>query len=68
MDEDYSKREIDGFIANIAGSLSRIEAQTINTNGRVTRIEKVILIATTAAVVYLVTKQSPLLDFITPFL
>jgi hypothetical protein len=51
MDKPYSKREIDqlfqavkkeddDFKFNISASLTRIESQTVMTNGRVTKLER----------------------------
>ena len=39
MEDDYSKREIDVFMKDIREQLDRIEAQTIKTNGRVSKLE-----------------------------
>jgi hypothetical protein len=54
-EDDYSNRELDGKFDHISGALARIEAQTTKTNGRVTRLEKVALIAATGATVYFAT-------------
>lgn len=47
MDEPYSKRELDHFFQELNAHLShqdealmRIEAQTMKTNGRVTKLEQ----------------------------
>jgi hypothetical protein len=39
MDIEYSNREIDRMFKEIQDTLSRIEAQTIKTNGRVNNLE-----------------------------
>lgn len=39
MEEEYSKREIDVFMQEIRDTLQRIEAQTMKTNGRVSKLE-----------------------------
>lgn len=40
MEQDYSKREVDEKFGDIQASLTRIEIQTVKTNGRVTELEK----------------------------
>lgn len=67
-DPDYSNREIDRMFSEITQSLDRIEKQTTKTNGRVTRLEKVVLVASTAAIVYLTLTKSSFLGLISPFL
>lgn len=62
MEEDYSKREIDEKFTDIKEALVRIEAQTSKTNGRVTRLEKILLISGTVIIVLLVTSGSELLQ------
>lgn len=39
-DHPYMNRELDEMFGDIKGSMSRIETQTIRTNGRVTVIER----------------------------
>lgn len=39
LEDRYSNREVDVFFKEIGASLGRIEAQTIKTNGRVTKVE-----------------------------
>lgn len=62
MEENYSKRELDEFIKDIHGALLRIEVQTSKTNGRVTFIEKILLVAGTVIAVLLLTNGSKLLE------
>lgn len=57
----YSKREQDEKWAEIANALSRIEIQTTTTNGRVTRLEKIITVVVTAIAVLSVTRMPELL-------
>ena len=40
MDQPYTNRELDHHFAEIKETLARIEAQTIRTNGRVTKCEE----------------------------
>lgn len=42
--KDYSNRELDSHFIIVKETLDRIERQTIKTNGRVTKLEKNILI------------------------
>lgn len=51
MEKPYSNREIDAYHKVIAESLTRIEAQTIKTNGRVTKLERFSTIVLTALAV-----------------
>lgn len=39
MNENYTNREIDSHFKEIKETLSRIETQTIKTNGRVSKLE-----------------------------
>lgn len=57
----YSNRELDHNFSDIKETLSRIETQTTKTNGRVTRLEIVILVMGTAIAVLLTTNSSELL-------
>lgn len=60
----YSNREIDERFKAIAAALTRIEAQTIKHNGRMTRMERVLLIVGTAVVVLLVVNGSPFVSLL----
>ena len=50
-EQDFSNREITSMFEHITEQLKRIEAQTVKTNGRVTRLEtwRTIIQATGAA-------------------
>lgn len=52
----YTKREQDEQWARIANALSRIEIQTTTTNGRVSKLEKHMLVVGTAIAVLIVIK------------
>lgn len=41
---DYTKREMDAIITDIKEGLSRIEAQTVKHNGRLSKVERYLLI------------------------
>lgn len=64
FDTRYQNREIDEKFRDIKETLGRIETQTTRTNGRVTKIERALLIIGTATVVLLVTNGSNLLTFL----
>lgn len=64
MNEDYNNKTLDHIFGDIKDSLNRIEAQTIRHNGRLTRLEKIMLILGTAVVVVLVVNGSELVNFI----
>jgi len=49
IDEEYSNRALDLIFNEIRESLIRIENQTKKTNGRVTRLEKILLIVGTVS-------------------
>lgn len=63
MNDDYSKREIDHFVKDIKETLERIEIQTTKHNGRLSKVERILLILGTAVGVLLVTNGSQLLGF-----
>jgi len=64
MDSDYSKREIDEMIRDIYKSLERIEVQTTKHNGRMSRVEKILLIVGTVVAVLLFTSGSEFFSFL----
>ena len=64
MEQDYSKREIDHFMKDITGQLSKILEQTTRHNGRLTRVERILLVMGTAIVVLMATSGSELVSFI----
>lgn len=64
MENDYSKRELDHMFKDIIESLDRIEEQTVKHNGRLTRVEKVLLILGCITATLLVTNGSQLVSFI----
>lgn len=63
MTEDYSKREIDHFMNDIRLTLTRIEEQTLKTNGRVTLLEKIVLIVGCITGTILLMNGSELISF-----
>jgi hypothetical protein len=63
-EQNYSKREIDHILIDIRETLGRIEVQTEKTNGRVTKLEKMWLIAATIIVVLLIVNGSRFVDFV----
>lgn len=60
----YQNREIDEKFTDIKDTLGRIEEQTSKTNGRVTRLERNLLIVACVVGTLLVTNGSDLLSFI----
>lgn len=64
MVDNYSKREFDHMFSDIKDSLNRIEAQTVKHNGRLTKVERILLIVGTATVVLLVVSGSRFVDFL----
>ena len=54
----YANREIDEKFKDIMDSLGRIEVQTTQHNGRLTKVERILLILGTATVVLGVTNPA----------
>jgi hypothetical protein len=50
-DKQYSNREIDRMFKEISETLGRIEEQTTKTNGRVTKLERNVMIVIVAVIV-----------------
>ncbi|WP_395019789.1 hypothetical protein [Dongia sp.] len=50
----YQNREIREMVDDVRNSLTRIELQTTRTNGRVTKLERTMLIIVTGTAVYAV--------------
>lgn len=61
MDVPFTNRELEHMFEEIKSSMARIETQTVKTNGRVTRLEKIVFIGTTALVMLIVLKFPELL-------
>lgn len=68
MENEYSNREIDRMFNEISQALNRIEEQTIRTNGRVTRLEKICLVIGVAVATYLVFNAPELIAAIKIFI
>jgi len=64
MDIEYSKRELDHMFNDIKLQLDRIEHQTTKHNGRLSKVEKILLILGTATIVLLVVSGSKFVDFL----
>lgn len=63
-EKNYSKRELDHYFKDVRADLGEIKVQTTKTNGRVTKIEKALLIIGTATLVLMATNGSQLIGFI----
>ena len=55
-DAEYSNREIDRMFSEIKEQLDRIEVQTRKTNGRVTKLERILMVSGTAVAAILAVK------------
>lgn len=64
MESPYSNRELDHMFIQIKEQLDRIEAQTERTNGRVTRIEKTLLVSGSVVLVTLFFKAPELFNLV----
>ncbi len=62
--EPYNKREMDTFFENISNKLDRIEAQTTKHNGRLTKLERYILIVACVTGTMLVMSGSEFINFV----
>ena len=68
MEENYSTRELDGIFKSVDGKLDQLVEQTTKTNGRVTRLERSLLIVGTATIVILALKFPEILGVFTAVL
>ena len=61
-DITYSTRELNHFFDDFKNQLNRIEIQTTKHNGRLTRMERIMLIFGTAVFILLITNGSQLVQ------
>ena len=64
MEQPYRNREIDEKFNDIKDALTRIEIQTTKHNGRMSKLERVVLVFSTVTTVLLMTNGSELIDFL----
>lgn len=66
--DDYSNRELDSHFSLVKDALQRIEAQTTKTNGRVTRLERNLLIIACILATTFIIKFPQVLDAVKIFI
>lgn len=64
METEYSNREIDHMIKDLHGKLDLILEQTTKHNGRLTKVERILLVLGCISGTILVMNGSELLNFI----
>lgn len=64
MTDNFSNRELEHFFKDIRDDIVAIKIQTTKTNGRLTKVEKTLLIFGTALLVLLITNGSELVTFL----
>jgi hypothetical protein len=67
MDQDYTNREIDSQVHGVHQKLDMLIVQTTKTNGRVTKLEKFMLILGTATTVIIALRFPELLSIVKLF-
>jgi hypothetical protein len=67
-DEQYSKREMDNYLKTTSDQLDRIEVQVRYTNGRVSKLERNLLIVAVVLATTVVIKFPELIETIRIFL
>lgn len=66
--KDYSNRELDSHFSTVKDMLERIEKQTIKTNGRVTRLERNLLVLACIVGTVLLLKFPQVIDAVKLFI
>lgn len=68
MQEPYNKREVDTLLQNIYEKLERIEEQTTKHNGRMTKIERYLLVIGCVAGTLLIVSGSEFIQLLKVFI